>query len=498
MKWPIVTAFAAVALLSSCTSVKPLPGEASKGRGSAKEAISIVINSNNFSFPDGYNENRNPYLQFIEDHTDLDVEVLLPPVIGYQKTANSFLNAEKLPDMISIPSKILVAKHARQNALMPLDELLDLYGANLKANIPESVWEQARFNGHLYAIPSMSETQGMELMYVRKDWLDKLGLQPPATLEEYERVIRAFAEEDPDGNGKADTFGLSMVNNLFRSAPFFGAFGLQLDQWVERDGKLVYSHILPEMKEALLFLSRLYKEQLIDQDFPLNTHSTLAEKIKRGQVGLFSATWYDTRTMIAENKRFDPAAEWIPLEYPIGPSGKKGVYATKRVQSYQVIPASSKHGEAVIRFLNFIAGKGKQDLVLGFEHQVWKRIDDKIVSDFAEHDKHLYRGMYSSLAWIDDPNLLRIRLDSYGKEFRLFENLQLIQRNLIHDQFTGLPTPTMEESFVELNELNGIFMKIVIGAAPPEDFDLYVKQWKEGGGDVITQEVNDWYQSSQK
>ncbi|MDT2194410.1 hypothetical protein [Paenibacillus larvae] len=57
-------------------------------------------------------------------------------------------------------------------------------------------------------------------MYVRKDWLDRLGLEPPVTIEEYEKVIEAFATQDPNGSGEQDTYGLSMMHSLYRSAPF--------------------------------------------------------------------------------------------------------------------------------------------------------------------------------------------------------------------------------------------------------------------------------------
>ena len=71
----------------------------------------------------------------------------------------------------------------------------------------------------------MNEVTGAELMYVRKDWLDRLGLEPPETLEEYYEVIRAFTLDDPDGNGVQDTIGLTLTSKLGRSSPFFGAFG---------------------------------------------------------------------------------------------------------------------------------------------------------------------------------------------------------------------------------------------------------------------------------
>ncbi|AFC33343.1 Peripheral protein [Paenibacillus mucilaginosus 3016] len=468
------------------------------GQAGVPERISIVINSQGTRFPQGLHENNNPYLKYIEGNTGLDVQVILPPQEGYQHTVEAMLNNEQVPDMLSVTSDVWIARQVQRGALQPLDELLQQYGPDLLRQIPQEAWDRVRFQGKIYGIPSMNSIPGVELMYVRKDWLNRLGLKAPRTLEEYREVMRAFTQEDPDGNGKHDTYGLAMTNHLYRSAPFFGAFGVQLNQWTERQGQLVYSNILPETKEALLFLASLYREGWIDPEFPLMNHKNLEEGVEQGRVGLFSAAWHDTRGMIARSRELDPKAEWMPLEYPTGPKGDHGVYAAPSVKSYQVIPAKSAGAGAVVRLLNFIGGPGYETLSLGFPNEVWVRKEGRIVSNFAEHDKHQYRGIYGSLAEVADPELLRDRLDSYGEEFRLYDNLQRIERNLIRDAYTGAPTESMELYSESLLALQRVFIQIIMGTVPPEAFDAYVREWKQGGGDAITEEVNRQLLSSRK
>ncbi|MFR6331699.1 MAG: extracellular solute-binding protein [Eisenbergiella sp.] len=70
-------------------------------------------------------------------------------------------------------------------------------------------------DGKTYGIactPFLTEGQ---VMIIRQDWLDKLGLKAPTTLDEFEEVIRAFTEQDPDGNGKKDTYGLLTQATVF-------------------------------------------------------------------------------------------------------------------------------------------------------------------------------------------------------------------------------------------------------------------------------------------
>lgn len=496
--WLIVFYCSVIGLLSSCAGHQDALHQRMSKKAVEKEPVSILMRSLGFTFPEGLSENQNPYLEYIEEHTGLNVNLHILPAIGYEKALDNIISSDSPPDMINAVSEIWIANQVKEERLKPLDEWIDRYGPDLKKNIPDSVWDKVRFNGRIYGIPSINQVKGMELMYVRKDWLDRLGLDPPVTLEEYEKVIEAFATQDPNGNGEQDTYGLSMMHSLYRSAPFFGAFGIQLNKWTERDGKLVYSNILPEMKEALAFLAKLYRNKWLDPDFPMNNNSSFAQKIEEGKIGLFSATWYDTRGPIAKNKEKEPHAEWIPLEYPTGKKGLKGAYATDPAKSYQVIPSKSNHGEAVIQLLNFIAGEGKDTLTLGFENEIWKRVNGEIVTDFKEHDKHLYREIYTSLAQVVDRQLLKTRLDSLGKKYKLYENIEIAERNLIEDLFTGPPTPTMKEKMSTLNSLQSVFTKIIVGAAPLDDFDRYVREWKEKGGDDITQEVNEWYEKSKK
>ena len=473
-------------------------GSEARSAQSPRQTVTIVINSLGISFPEGLDENHNPYLDYIERHTDLDINVIIPPSEGYEEKLNVIMASGNWPDMINVFDAVWVVNYAKQNALMPLDDLIDKYGPDLKRRIPPEAWDRVRYNGKIYAVPSLNEVRGVELMYGRKDWLDKLGLKPPSTLDEYYDVMKAFVESDPDGNGKRDTYGVVMTENLGRSAPFFGAFGIQLDQWVERDGKLVYSNTLPEMKEALSFLAKLYRDGLLDPMFPLNKNHNLEEKIVSGKVGLYSAAWYDTRGPIAQNMKNDPDAEWIPLDYPTGPRGENGVYSTDFIREYEAIPAGSKHAEAVIRMLNFIAGDGYRDLKLGFENEIWRRVDGKIVTNFEEHNKHQYRGIYQSLVEIADPEILKVRLDSLGEHFRLYDNLLMIERHLIPNRFTGLPTPAMAKYQAKLGALRDVFIKMIVGVVPIDEFDEYVERWKREGGDEVTREVNEWFEQKKQ
>lgn len=114
------------------------------------------------------------------------------------------------------------------------------------------------------------------MLWIRRDWIEKLGLEMPKTMEELYNVMLAFRDQDPDGNGQADTIGMVLHNN-FLSAGFgdavglFDGFGAYPTIWVDDGtGKLRYGSTMEESRQALDYLAKMYQEGLVDQDFSSN------------------------------------------------------------------------------------------------------------------------------------------------------------------------------------------------------------------------------------
>lgn len=474
----------------------------SENKGDTPVTIKVVVNNSNRSFPEGMTPTDNPYINYVKENTGLDFEFNFPPSETYQDTLNIIMASGDLPDLIHTYDSSWVVKYINQKALQPLNDYIDQYGPDLKKLIPEEAWANVTVDGKIYAIPSVTEVKGNELMYVRKDWLDKLKLEVPKTLEDYENVMRAFVEQDPDGNNKKDTIGLIIQEKIFRTAPFFGAHGISVgtaqnywNEWyVQPDGKLANSVTLPETKQVLQLLNKWFEEGLIDPEFALNKQANMDEKIANGRAGLFSAAWYETRGAILTSMNNDPNAEWIPLEYPIGPDGKVGTGGLGSVQSYSVVPVTSKNAAEVIQYLNFVVGEGYQNLKLGFEGEVWELKDNVVVTNFEEHNKHLYRSTLHQVADVNTLEVRTMRLDSLGLEFNLNDNVRRIEEAAIFSDFLAMPTPAMGKHSASLNKLiEETFTKMVMGTIPIDDFDKFVAEWKASGGDEVTAEVNEWY-----
>ena len=131
-------------------------------------------------------------------------------------------------------------------------------------------------DGELMAIPAPAITAGgINEMWIRQDWLDKLGLEAPRTWDELVKVAEAFVTQDPDGNGEDDTIGIlgpsnsdhmnAIGGNQYGLDPLFSSFQSYPQYWLQgEDGTVEYGSIQPETRDALEKISELYTNKLID------------------------------------------------------------------------------------------------------------------------------------------------------------------------------------------------------------------------------------------
>ena len=119
---------------------------------------------------------------------------------------------------------------------------------------------------------TVPKASGMSQMWIRQDWLDKLGLEPPKNLEELKKVARAFIEQDPDGNGKKDTMGIvgpsksgllsGTDGNLYGLDPIFAAHKSFPLYWLKNDqGEVVYGSTQPVITSYSIHYTKLYEHE---------------------------------------------------------------------------------------------------------------------------------------------------------------------------------------------------------------------------------------------
>jgi len=242
-----------------------------------------------------YDVNDNPYLKFIEDRNDVDIEIINEASAQYNQKASTIFASGELPDYVLVTTTLRTnfSIWAKEGLLVPLDEYIK-NTKYLKVDMMPLSWEVSKIDGKIFAIPMQRYDASPRMPFARKAWMEKLGRSPAdvKTIDDWRNLLRDFTEKDPDGNGKKDTFGMTGTDTVTDEFPlyiFLDSFGAAKSKIVE--GKVLPNYVLPEYREWLKFMNGLYKAGILDPEYLVNTKEQYWEKIVSGRIGAFYHFW---------------------------------------------------------------------------------------------------------------------------------------------------------------------------------------------------------------
>ncbi|MBB6734821.1 extracellular solute-binding protein [Cohnella zeiphila] len=227
-----------------------------------------------------------------------DFNVTLKPVdIGwdnYKEKNQVWAAAGQLPDIISNSlvndSPATYNDWVKQGLIHALPDDLSAYPNVEKLAKAEDVQGVYR-DGKLYAIPRMTYPNTDmwavdRAIYVRKDWMDKLGIKDPTNFQEFDAMLKAFANQDPDGNGKKDTTGIVMNTLGYFKSVFMPTFP-QFDNsgWLKEDGKWIPYYASKQMDQVVTQARQLYQDGALDPDFAVEKAGEANQKFYQNQAG---------------------------------------------------------------------------------------------------------------------------------------------------------------------------------------------------------------------
>lgn len=303
--------------------------------------------------------NNNTWTKYVNEHfgkpNNAIVEYVPVPRSQEVDKLNVLMAAGQAPDISFTYDGTLVTRFAKSDGLYTLDELLDTHGQQLKAYLGENVLAYGKYKDKQVSIPGKRTLLAWNGMFIRKDWLDKLGMPLPTNRDELYNTLVAFRDKNP-GNvngvipwataaaGMNYTFG-----NLVQS--FWGEMS-------EEEFVTTPNWLKPGNKDAYKWLNKLYNEKLISPDFALDKTTKQADAdVTNGKVGFYAANWdYPMTQKIREPlKQNAPDANYIPVDTFKNAEGKylKEVYNENGIFSF--IPKSSKNAELAIKYLNWMA-----------------------------------------------------------------------------------------------------------------------------------------------
>lgn len=368
--------------------------------------------------------------EFIKEYkkfTGIDLEIIQPPHNQYYEKLRLAFAAGEIPDVVEV-AEVNYVNYASEGAFIDLEPFIKK--SEICKKIDPKNFESVRVAGKIYGYPK--EKGDGPVTYVRKDWLDNLGMKPPKTWDEYYQLMRAFTFNDPDKNGKNDTYGMtapgptgdneiSFANNYYRDI-----YQDANPEFEKVDGKWRDGFSQPSMKAALERFRKVYQEKLIDPEIFTNKTSTCREKFQSGKAGFFTY-WYGLwMTKLERDLRKNLGDKASIISIP----AIKGSYYQSRVPGVLAIPIGTKNPEGVFTyFLDYShdGGQGQMLFVHGVEGVHWEKKNGEYVklpllfNPTALYTKNFYNIETVLTPWNDpfpiDERIITSR-DNFMKSYR--------------------------------------------------------------------------------
>ncbi|MBO9605106.1 MAG: extracellular solute-binding protein [Paenibacillaceae bacterium] len=521
-------------LLGSVALVATIAGCSSKSEGGASPSASPVASASvptkapeqklKLQFysitpekvvPDGY------AIKLLKERFNIDFEIQPRKSDTYVQNVQLSIASGDVPDTFEGLDFINFDKLVDQGVLAEIPPaLLEQYAPKymqwLKKELGSNPFAYSMRNGKNYSMPILWTVGSKRNVFgIRQDWLDKVGIaKVPETLEEVEAAMLKFRNNDPDGNGSKDTYGmtgkLDNVEDFF--SPVFGAFGLYPGIFTETNGKVVRGEVEPAAKDALTVLNRWYKEELIDPEFVVNKGTNVDDKVLSEKVGVatnswwafipaeaFSAgTYYDK--LVAKN----PNAKWAITSGPKGPNGDFGINQTSPLLSSgrQYAKKLEKEPEKLIKYIQVVEATNFADFDLyeklkyGELNKTYKKVNGDIewIPPYDKEEERIKFGLsffsvpggfndYDLLApYMTKSKYLTVRKDIETKAKGKYDLLYPVQRPVFAEYKDRL------EQFTKKNLID-----FMTGKRPLSEFDKYVEEWKQLGGDKVMKEAQQKY-----
>lgn len=314
----------------------------------------------------------------------------------------------------------------------------------------------------------------------------------PTTIDEWYTVLKAFKENDMNGNGKADEIPLYLAKgDVDASTAFLGAFGINAGFYQE-GGTVKYGPTDPRFKEFLTLMNKWYREGLLDRDFATTDAKLLEAKITGGQIGaavLYTGSGIGNYNTLMKDK--DPNFHLVAAPYPVMKKGDKQIWGYKDFAYTGIgaaITTSNKNPVETVKWLDYAYSEegtllfnfGKEGVSYtmengkpAFKREVLNNPNGlPLIQSMSQHNRATFSG----------PFMLDIRFDEQyttspdqlkSKEIWAEPTLEL-----------KLPrtTPNSEESSRYASIMNDIntykdemYLKFIMGQEPLDNFDKYVK-----------------------
>lgn len=497
--------------------------------GSYPELVTYTLGqmsgTNNSNLPEGDTYEDNAYTRYLRKMLNIQNEnVYMESKDKYDEFVNILVKDQTLPDVLVISDRGTL-KELVENDLV--EDLTEVYETCTSPRIKkmfesygEDLLDSGKFDGKLMAIPETVTDHGPRLMWLRRDWIDQLGLEEPETLEDAFDIIEAFVEnrmgtedgEEPVGL-VCDTELVGTTSSSYSVDPIFDSFNASPQRWINKAGEIVYGSVTEETKNALSCLHELYERGVLDQSFALRAQNNLRDLVLEGKCGAFFGLWWTPNNPLADVYEQDEDAQWEP--YYLQTHSESSVYASFKDNKYVVVRKGYEHPEIVMKIISVL-----------FDYTRYQAADAEEVNDyFALNVDPTARPLVINVDYNEATFKITKDIRAVMNDTKKEEELSAIEKSyyiacrdyLIGDSRTAEEKAAYESRISAvsllidggyetserdyLDDTDGelpkslqqlekdCFIQIIMGVKPVSYFDTFVEMWYEQGGEYLTEQI---------
>ena len=487
--------------------------------------------TNNSNLPEGQTYEDNAYTRYLKKTLNVqNKNIFMESEERYDEALNILVKDRNLPDIFLVSDRETLEELVENDLIEDLTEVYKSCASDKIQEMYESYGKEllasGTFDGKLFALPETAIDDGSQLLWLRRDWMEQLGVKEPKTLDEALSVIRAFqenrmgAEEGEDPVGLVCDPGLvGTVSTSYSVDSVFEMFGAYPQQWIKNaDGEIVYGSLTEETKEALGYLRELYKQGILDPDFALRAQNNIRDLVVNGKCGAFFGLWWTPNNPLMDEYRKNKETDWEPYYLTADAKRTVEVYSTFWDSKYVVVRKGYEHPEIVMKILSVL-----------FDYSRYEAEDaDEVNSYFALNVDPTARPLMINVDYNEATYMvtrhIREALYSPGNA-KTREDLSAIEASYFDAcrEYLGAEVPSVEAWAAYKSRISAVgllvdanyhapekkylgdgdgeipqtlrslekkaFIQIIMGKKPVSSFDSFVEEWYRKGGDSLTERV---------
>lgn len=547
IKWKVMAVMTALCLLCGCQKTEQAANRTgqevseenrkawekaeSTPYGAYPELVTYTLGqmsgANDSNLPEGNTYEDNAYTRYLRKMLNIQNDTIyMESEDRYDEVVNIITKDQTLPDVLVVSDRETLKELVENDLVEDLTEVFESCTSPRIKEMYESyggdLLDAGRFNGKLMAVPETVIDHGPCLMWLRKDWMEALGLEEPETLEDGFRIVEAFVKnrmgteegEEPVGL-VCDTELVGSTSTSYSIDPVFDSFGAHPQRWIKKDGEIIYGSLTEEMKEALEYLHELYERGILDQNFALRANNNLRDLVVEGKCGAFFGLWWTPNNPLMDMYESDGKADWEP--YYLQEPSNENVYASFRDNKYVVVRKGYEHPEIVMKIISVLFDYTRYEaedaqevneyfalnvdptarpLVINVDYneatyQVTEEIREAMegerkTEEMSAISRSYFEACSRYLSGLspspEDWAAYKSRISAVG--LLIDGGYRPAERNYLDDTDGELPKSLQDYE-------KNTFIQIIMGEKPVSYFDTFTEEWYRQGGEELTEQIRE-------